>query len=96
MAAVQEGMPVSQSPASWLSIAQSRIDTFRGQWYNLKGARNHVLEMPTVSPVRMALKVRASHSRWPNTLTGLAGRISQPVLAGVAPKKMQKASPGGQ
>jgi hypothetical protein len=32
----------------------------------------------------------------PNTFTGLAGRISSPRLAGVGPKKMQNARPGGQ
>jgi len=32
----------------------------------------------------------------PKTLTGLAGRISFPWLAGVGPQKMQKADPGGQ
>ena len=32
----------------------------------------------------------------PKTLTALAGRISEPRLIGVGPKKMQNAEPGGQ
>ena len=47
-------------------------------------------------PERTFLKAVASPTTRPKTLTGLAGRISVPRLAGVGPKKMQKAEPGGQ
>jgi hypothetical protein len=33
---------------------------------------------------------------FPKIFTGLAGLISSPSLAGVGPKKIQKAFPGGQ
>src|SRR5262245_21275505 len=49
-----------------------------------------------VVPERTFLNTRGSPSTLPNTLTGLAGRISSPRLAGVGPKKMQNAEPGGQ
>jgi hypothetical protein len=42
------------------------------------------------------LKTVASPVTRPNTFTPLAARGSSPVLAGVRPKKMQKALPGGQ
>jgi hypothetical protein len=50
----------------------------------------------TFSPLRTLLKMVGSPSKCPKTLTGLAGRISSPRLAGVRPKKMQKALPAGQ
>lgn len=52
--------------------------------------------MFTLSPLRTFLKTSGSPSTLPMTLTGLAGLISSPRLAGVGPKKMQKAFPGGQ
>ena len=48
------------------------------------------------SPARTALNTVGSPSTRPKTLTGLAGRHSSPRLAGVGPKKMQNARPGGQ
>src|SRR5262249_44308159 len=50
----------------------------------------------TAAPARTRRKTVASPSIRPNTLTGLAGRISAPRLAGVGPKKTQNAWPGGQ
>jgi hypothetical protein len=50
----------------------------------------------TVVPDRTDLNAVGSPETRPKTLTGLAGRISDPVLAGVGPKKMQNALPGGQ
>jgi hypothetical protein len=52
--------------------------------------------MSTGVPSRTCRKTVASPSTRPTTLTGLAGRISLPCEAGVGPKKMQKADPGGQ
>jgi hypothetical protein len=42
------------------------------------------------------LRPLASPCILPKTLTGLAGRILLPLLAGVGPKKKHIASPGGQ
>src|SRR5439155_22952228 len=47
-------------------------------------------------PARTFLNIVGSPSTRPKTFTALAGRISSPVLAGVRPKKMQNALPGGQ
>jgi len=41
-------------------------------------------------------KTLGSDKIFPIILTALAARISSPRLAGVGPKKMQKACPGGQ
>ncbi len=49
-----------------------------------------------VLPLGTLLKTLGSPSTLPNTFTGLAGLISFPRLAGVGPKKMQNAWPGGQ
>jgi hypothetical protein len=50
----------------------------------------------TLVPDATFLKTVASPSIRPTTFTGLAGRTSSPRLAGVGPKKMQNAWPGGQ
>ena len=50
----------------------------------------------TRTPSRTCLKAWGLPRRWPITVTGLAGRISSPLLAGVGPKKMQNARPTGQ
>ena len=47
-------------------------------------------------PARTALNAKGSLFNQPNTVTGLDGRISSPLLAGVLPKKMQKARPGSR
>src|SRR5262245_34748674 len=47
-------------------------------------------------PARTEPKTLGSPITRPTTFTGLSGRISSPWLAGVGPKKMQKARPGGQ
>jgi len=54
------------------------------------------LSSVTRVPARTFLNTVASPLTRPTTFTGLAGRISSPRLAGVGPKKMQKAWPGGQ
>ena len=54
------------------------------------------LSICTTSPERTCLKAVASPRQRPTTVTGLAGRISWAMLAGVGPKKMQKAVPGSQ
>src|SRR5262249_35738805 len=58
----------------------------------------HVAPLSSVTrvPARTFLNMVASPLTRPTTLTGLAGRISLPRLAGVGPKKMQNAWPGGQ
>ena len=43
-----------------------------------------------------AIILLSTSIRRPNTFTGLAGLISSPWLAGVFPKKIQNAAPGGQ
>ena len=54
------------------------------------------LSMVTRVPARTFLNTVASPLTRPITFTALAGRISSPRLAGVGPKKMQNAWPGGQ
>ena len=56
----------------------------------------HARSTRTTVPERALVKTVASPTIRPKTLTGLAGLISLPRLAGVGPKKMQKAEPGGQ
>ncbi len=48
------------------------------------------------APGRTCLNATGSPSTFPTTFTALAGLISSPRLAGVGPKKMQKALPVGQ
>src|SRR3972149_5872802 len=50
----------------------------------------------TAVPPRTRLKTAASPSICPTPFTRLAARLSSPRLAGVGPKKMQNAAPGGQ
>src|SRR5262249_36629948 len=57
---------------------------------------DHARSTRTTVPARTFLKRAASPTIRPNTLTGLARRLSSPRLAGVRPKKMQNADPGGQ
>ena len=47
-------------------------------------------------PERTCFSILASPERYPITLTGLAARISYPRLAGVGPKKIHIADPGGR
>src|SRR2546428_7060907 len=50
----------------------------------------------TRAPSRTCLNALGSPRRCPITVTGLAGRISSPLLAGVGPNKTPNAPPGGQ
>ena len=52
--------------------------------------------MRTGAPDGTRLRMVESPCILPITVTGLAGRISSPLLMGVGPKNMQKALPGGQ
>ena len=55
-----------------------------------------IFSILTGVPDVTASNTAASPSILPKTLTGLAGRISAPRLAGVGPQNMQKALPGSQ
>ena len=61
-------------------------------WLN----RHHLLSKRTVAPDGTPFSNVGSPFILPTTVTGLAGRISSPLLMGVGPKNMQKALPGGQ
>jgi len=56
----------------------------------------HARSNLTRAPDETARKAVASPTTLPMMLTGLAARGRSSVLAGVRPKKMQKAVPGGQ
>jgi hypothetical protein len=61
--------------------------------------RTHLISCllnPTGVPFLIFLNTRTFPATLPTMLTALAARISFPWLAGVGPKKMQKALPGGQ
>ena len=57
---------------------------------------SHARSMSTGAPDGTRLRTVGSPCIRPITVTGLAGRISSPLLMGVGPKNMQKALPGGQ
>jgi len=61
-----------------------------------KNCALYAFSMTTVAPSGTCLKTVGSPEIMPTGLTALAGRISLPRLAGVWPKKMQNAVPGGQ
>ena len=89
----------SRRPGPW-----PRLPSARSRWRCrgrsscrlLRGSRAaaHARSMRMVVPARTFLNTVGSPTTRPNTLTGLAGRISAPRLAGVGPKKMQNAEPG--
>ena len=77
--------------------------TDRASIRELYGNLLEKITFPETRPSRACLfphyplvNTRGSPSTHPKTFTGLAGLISSPLLAGVGPKKMQKALPGGQ
>ena len=62
----------------------------------LPGKPAYFFSIRTAAPSGTSLRQQGSPLRRPTRLTGLAGRISPGTLAGVRPKKMQKARPVGQ
>jgi len=61
-----------------------------------RNLNSQAFSMVILAPSFAFLKTFGSDRTLPMILTALAARISSPRLAGVGPKKMQKALPGGQ
>ena len=64
--------------------------------YSVEKGWLQAFSMVIFAPSIAFRKTLGSDETFPTILTALAARISSPRLAGVGPKKMQKALPGGQ
>ena len=86
--------------AGLAAACQPLEETFQGRGRAGGGATRraaaHARSSLTRAPEETARKAVASPDTVPMMFTGLAARGRSSVLAGVRPKKMQKAVPGGQ
>lgn len=85
-----------KKPPEWLHVPFGKVISDGGIMITETGNHSPTMSISTASPSSTALKARASPATLPTRLTAPAGRISSPRLAGVGPKKMQKALPVGQ
>ena len=94
-------LDVDQVAAALAAACQALEETLQGRrrapgWGHPGGRARHARSSLTRAPEETARKTVASPDTVPMMFTGLAARGRSSVLAGVRPKKMQKAVPGGQ
>ena len=94
-------LDVDEVAAGLAAACQPLEETFQGRGRagggsNPGGRAAHARSSLTRAPEETARKAVASPDTVPMMFTGLAARGRSSVLAGVRPKKMQKAVPGGQ
>src|SRR5262249_40040426 len=82
--------------AKLVDVGRVQKDLHKFASSRAEGRRGQARSTRTAVPPPTDGKAVASPAIPRNRFTGLAGRISSSWLAGVGPKKMQNADPGGQ